>query len=93
LGIATNFSCVVASQTVGVEKPDPAIFQLAILALSLRVPEQTVLYVGNEYRADVMGARAARLTPVLIDRYALYPHADCRRFVSLDELVKAIMHD
>lgn len=93
LGIATNFSCVVASQSVGVEKPDPAIFQLAIQALSLRVPEQTVLYVGNEYRADVMGARAVRLTPVLIDRYALYPHADCHRFVSLDELVKAIMHD
>jgi len=93
LGIAANFSCVVASQAVGVEKPDPAIFQLAIKELSLRVPEQIVLYVGNEYRADVLGARAARLTPVLIDRYALYPHADCHRFASLDEMVTAMTHD
>ena len=90
LGIAANFSCVVASQAAGVEKPDPAIFQLAVKELSLRVPEQIVLYVGNEYRADVLGARAAGLTPVLIDRYALYPHADCHRFASLDELVTAM---
>jgi len=90
LGISEYFSCVVASEAVGVEKPDPAIFQLALAELSLRVPEQTVLYVGNEYRADVLGARAAGLTPVLIDRYALFPHADCHRFASLDELVEAM---
>jgi len=90
LGISEHFSCVVASEAVGVEKPDPAIFQLAVAELSLRVPEQTVLYVGNEYRADVLGARAAGLTPVLIDRYALFPHADCQRFASLDELVEAM---
>lgn len=93
LGIGAHFSCVAASQAVGVEKPDPAIFRLALAALSLRVPEQIVLYVGNEYRADVLGARAAGLTPVLIDRYALYPHADCHRFASLDELVEAMTHD
>jgi putative hydrolase of the HAD superfamily len=92
LSIAVYFSCVVASEAVGVEKPDPAIFQIALAELSLRVPEQMVLYIGNEYRADVLGARAAGLTPVLIDRYALYPHADCHRFASLDELVTAIMH-
>jgi putative hydrolase of the HAD superfamily len=93
LGIAEHFSCVIASQAVGVEKPDPAIFQLALDELSLRIPDKHVLYVGNEYRADVLGARAAGLTPVLIDRYALYPHADCHRFASLGELVTAIMHD
>ena len=90
LGISAHFSCVIASEAVGVEKPDPAIFQLAVAELSLRLPEQTVLYVGNEYRADVLGARAAGLTPVLIDRYALFPHADCHRFRSLDELVEAM---
>ena len=90
LGISAHFSCVVASEAVGVEKPDPAIFQLALAELSLSIPEQIVLYVGNEYRADVLGARAAGLTPVLIDRYALYPHADCHRFASLDEFVEAM---
>ena len=92
LGITRYFSSVVASEIVGVEKPDPAIFRLALAELSLP-PEQMVLYVGNEYRADVMGARAAGLTPVLIDRYALYPHADCHRFASLDALLEAMTQD
>ena len=93
LGISSHFSCVVASQSVGVEKPDPAIFHIALDKLSLSPPKQTVLYVGNEYCADVLGARAARLTPILIDRYALYPHADCRRFVSLDEWLEAMRQE
>ena len=92
LGISAYFSCVVASAAVGVEKPDPAIFRLALAELSLSAP-QHVLYVGNEYRADVMGARAAGLTPVLIDRYALYPHADCHHFASLSEWSEAMMHN
>lgn len=93
LGIGRHFSTVVASETVGVEKPDPAIFRLAAAELSLSLPDLTVLYVGNEYRADVMGARAAGLTPVLIDRYALYPHADCCRFASLDEWLEGMTQD
>lgn len=83
LGIRQAFSTIVASQTVGVEKPDPAIFLLAVAELSLSVKSQRILYVGNEYRADVMGARAAGLAPVLIDRNRLYRHADCARFLSL----------
>jgi len=93
LGIAPYFSIVIASEAGGVEKPDPAIFRLALAELSLLPLEQTVLYVGNEYRADVMGARAAGLTPVLIDRYALYPHADCHRFASLDAWLEAMTQD
>jgi putative hydrolase of the HAD superfamily len=93
LGIARYFSSVVASEIAGVEKPDPAIFRLALVELSLSPPQQTVLYIGNEYRADVMGARAAGLTPVLIDRYALFPHADCHRFASLDAWLEALTQD
>ena len=79
-----------ASETASVEKPDPAIFLIATKTLSLSPHEQTILYVGNDYSLDVMGARAAGLTPVLIDRYALYPHADCLRFASLDEWLEAM---
>jgi FMN phosphatase YigB (HAD superfamily) len=39
-------------------------------------PAQT-LYVGDNYYADVIGARAAGLTPVLIDPNAIFPEADC----------------
>ena len=90
LGIARYFSAIVASERAGVEKPDPAIFHLAAAELSLAPKEQMILYVGNDYSLDVMGARAAGLTPVLIDRYALYPHADCLRFASLDEWLEAL---
>lgn len=85
LGIREAFSAIVSSQIAGVEKPDPVIFLRAADELSLSVTADPVLYVGNEYRADVLGARAAGLIPVLIDRNNLYQHADCLRFSSLCE--------
>ena len=90
LGIKNNFKLIIASEDVGVEKPDPQIFRIALERLSLSHAPNAVLYVGNEYRADVIGARAAGLTPVLIDRANLYPHADCLRFTSLGEFYEAI---
>jgi putative hydrolase of the HAD superfamily len=83
LGISHFFSTIVSSQEAGVEKPDPAIFARAVQELSLSTERDTILYVGNEYKADVYGSRAAGLVPILIDRYDLYPHADCLRFTSL----------
>ena len=65
---------------MGVEKPDPEIFRFALKELSLTNSPEKVLYVGNEYKADVLGARAAGLVPVLIDPRGDYEHADCLRF-------------
>jgi HAD superfamily hydrolase (TIGR01549 family) len=90
LGVKKFFSVIVPSQAVGVEKPDPAIFQPALAELSLSAKTDQILYVGNEYRADVLGARAAGLTPVLIDRSGIYQHADCLRFSSLLEWLEAM---
>ena len=83
LGVRQFFATIVSSQEAGVEKPDPAIFERALGDLALSVENETVLYVGNEYSADVLGARGAGLTPVLIDRNGLYPHADCLCYGSL----------
>jgi putative hydrolase of the HAD superfamily len=85
LQIRDYFSVVVASQTAGIEKPDPEIFRVAIEQLGLSTSLEKIVYVGNEYKADVMGSRAAGLTPVLIDSDDEYPHADCLRFRSLRE--------
>ncbi len=90
LGIREAFSAIVASQVVRVEKPDPAIFRRAADELSLSVRDDRILYVGNEYRADILGAREAGLIPVLIDRKGLYQHADCLRFASLIEWLEAL---
>jgi putative hydrolase of the HAD superfamily len=90
LGIRKFFSVIVPSQAVGVEKPDKEIFRCAAEKLSLSLSADRILYVGNEYRADVLGAREAGLTPVLIDRNRLYQHADCLRFNSLIEWLQAM---
>ncbi|MEP6819665.1 MAG: HAD family hydrolase [bacterium] len=84
LGIRQAFAAIVASQTAGVEKPDPAIFELAAAELSLSLKTDRILYVGNEYGADVGGARSAGLIPILIDRNGLYEHADCPRYTSVE---------
>jgi putative hydrolase of the HAD superfamily len=90
LGIRQFFSTIVSSQQAGVEKPEPAIFNRALANLSLAVENKTILYLGNEYRADVLGAREAGLTPVLIDRNGLYPHTDCLCYASLRQWLEAM---
>jgi FMN phosphatase YigB (HAD superfamily) len=83
LGIRQAFAAIVPSQAIGKEKPDPEIFRFAAVSLGLSAESDRILYLGNEYRADVLGSRAAGLIPVLIDRNHFYRHADCPRFSSL----------
>lgn len=60
---------VVDSHTVGVEKPDPAIFAIALEAMAL--PADRCAYVGDTVHFDVNGARAAGLHPIHLDPYDL----------------------
>ena len=83
LGIKKYFSSILASQEVGFEKPDTKIFKYALNGHSLSAKKDCVLYVGNEYETDVVGARMAGLVPVLIDSNKCYPYADCLRFDSI----------
>ena len=68
MGLRAAFRVVVGSADVGVAKPDPRIFRLATDALGV-APEQT-LHVGDLYDYDIVGARAAGLIPVLVERRA-----------------------
>ncbi len=65
LGLAEFFDAVIVSGAVGVEKPDPRIFSLALQQTGLRPAE--VVYVGDT-AADVEGSRAAGLRPIRIRR-------------------------
>ena len=65
---------VAASEDLGSEKPARACFD-AFLVRN-RLNPARVVYVGNEYVADVLGAREAGLTPVLVDREDRLPAAD-----------------
>jgi ABC-type branched-subunit amino acid transport system substrate-binding protein len=68
-----------------VEKPDPAIFALALKDV-LKTCD-AVYYVGNDYELDIVPARKAGLRPVLVDRDNRYPAAaDCVRITALTDL-------
>lgn len=56
LGYTPYLSTVIDSRVVGVAKPDPAIYELALAALN--VQPQHVLMVGDSYERDVVPARA-----------------------------------
>ncbi len=65
LGLDDCFSTVLISAEVGIDKPDPAIFKLALESEKLG-PSETV-FVGD-MAIDVDGARAAGMQPILIRR-------------------------
>ncbi|MEA2640180.1 MAG: putative hydrolase of the superfamily [Chloroflexota bacterium] len=66
LGIAEFFDVVVISGVHGIEKPDPAIFQLALEKAGVR-PEEAI-HIGDSPRDDVEGALAVGMRAVLLDR-------------------------
>jgi putative hydrolase of the HAD superfamily len=70
LGLAQFFDVIIDSQVVGVEKPNPKIFQLALDAL--KVPAEEALYAGDIYAIDMLGARAAGIEGKLIDQHGMY---------------------
>jgi putative hydrolase of the HAD superfamily len=63
-GLLDYFDVVVDSGVLGIEKPDPRIFQAALQALGV-APEEA-LYVGDLYEVDVVGAQAAGIEAVLV---------------------------
>lgn len=84
-GIAKLFDTVIDSHDVGVEKPDPQIFALALEQLHVR-PDQT-LYVGDIYGIDVVGAERAGLSALLLDPLDGYASVPCRKIRHLRELL------
>jgi putative hydrolase of the HAD superfamily len=60
---------VIDSHIVGLEKPDPRIFNLALDALGVEASRS--LYVGDTVKFDVLGAQAAGLHPVHVDPFGL----------------------
>jgi len=83
-GYDGKFETVVDSFRVGVEKPDPGIFAIALERMALR--PDSVVFLGDLPNVDVKGARAAGLTPILVDPHGLYPDVDALQLRSLEEL-------
>ena len=88
-GLAPYFRFVLDSHVVGVEKPDPRIFQMALERAGVG-PDEAV-YVGDLYSIDVVGSRAAGLDAILLDPAGLWGHVDCPKARDLSEAATIIL--
>jgi len=88
-GIRHHFAVVVDSQLVGVEKPDPRIFSVALEALGCEPSE--ALYVGDIYEVDVVGARRAGMDVVLIDPLGSHTGRDVATARSVAEVAAMVL--
>lgn len=85
LGLAGYLEFVIDSSEVGVEKPDPRIFRLALERAGIG-PDDAV-YIGDLYSVDVVGARAVGMDAVLLDPGGCWGTRDCR---SAPDLLAAV---
>lgn len=85
-GVEVRF--VIDSGGVGVEKPDPRIFDFAFDLLD--VPRESAWYVGDTPAFDIVGARRAGLTPILMDPFGVNGDYEVRCVRSLGEVARLV---
>ncbi len=78
-GLAMHVDALLASEEVGVQKPDPRIFQAALDRLN--VEADAAVMIGDAWSTDIEGARAAGIRPVWLNRFGA---------VALDPTVRQI---
>ena len=90
LGVLQHFDLVVDSGKVGVEKPDPRIFHIALERFGIGADR--ALHLGDMFATDILGARAAGIRHALIDPFQHYAgrHAEVPRVPGVVEVARAI---
>jgi HAD superfamily hydrolase (TIGR01549 family) len=88
-GLAEYFDTIIASEAVGASKPHKEIFLKGLAALGC--PPGNAVHVGDDYWADVVGARDLGMSPVLIDRDRESVHSDCPTIARLRDL-EGLLH-
>lgn len=85
MGLDRYLDSVLSSASVGLIKPDPDMFETACERLN--VEPRRAVHVGDQYFADILGARGAGLHPVMIDRWEFGHPADVPVIKDLYELL------
>jgi HAD superfamily hydrolase (TIGR01549 family) len=75
IGLGEYFDFTLMAGQVNSWKPDVGIFEHALRMANVKAEE--TIYVGDNYFADVIGARNAGLNPVLLDIYDVFDQPDC----------------
>jgi putative hydrolase of the HAD superfamily len=85
MGLLEPMEAVFTAEAIDARKPDPRAFRIACERLGV-APEH-VLYVGDEHEVDVLGARGAGLSALLLDRDGTAPPDEHAVITSLAELL------
>ncbi len=88
IGITDYLEFIMCSAVVGKMKPQPEIFHMALNRVGAKPHE--ALHIGDHYYADVLGARSAGITPILIHRNNGNLKADCETINDLRDLLDII---
>lgn len=88
LGLLERVGPVLTSEALGVAKPASGAFHA--LCDHLRLAPQQVLYVGDDHTVDVLGAHAAGLHSVHLDRTGAGPPSEASRIESLVGLASVV---
>lgn len=74
-----------AAGQVGAFKPHRELFDQVLDFID--IPAEDVVYVGDNYYADILGAQSAGIQPVLLDPDKLYPEVECPVIGELPEVL------
>jgi putative hydrolase of the HAD superfamily len=92
-GLTPLVDTLVTSEEVGVQKPDPKIFQTALDRIGVPAPDAVM--VGDAWPTDVEGARRAGVRPVWLNRFGEASRdpavRELRSFEPLAEALEAIV--
>lgn len=84
-GLARRLDFILDSAVVGVEKPDPRIFRMAME--EAKVSSDETAYIGDLYSVDVLGSRGVGMDAVLLDPGGVWGHVDCLKAPTLEAAV------
>ena len=86
LGLTPYVDFAITSAEIGAEKPHPPIFLVALERA--RVSASEAIHVGDQYFADVAGAKGVGINPLLLDRNGFWEGInDSPRIRGLSETV------
>ena len=93
LGIGRLIDFMVVSTVMREAKPGSGLYREALSRAG--VAPQEAVHVGDNYIADVLGARSAGIEGILLDRDGQRREMvlDCLRIESLEELVNLMLHE
>ena len=84
VGLTESFDYILASAYAGCLKPNPCIFQRALA--DMQVQAARAIHIGDDYKADVLGATGAGMEAVWVSRDPSAPGQPCRTVRDLTEL-------